>query len=184
MKKQILTAALAFALMTPFAVAQTPAPATGAMTAAPAPMAMTATTPAEFVPMATHSNMFEIMSSEIALEKSQNAEVDEFAQQMITDHTKASEDMQAALQESDAGVEMPTELDERHQGMVDQLEAASAEEFDALYLQMQTQAHEEAVALFESYSTEGEDGPLKEFATATLPTLEMHLEMAQGMAQG
>jgi len=55
------------------------------------------------------------------------------------------------------------------------------EEFDKAYIDAQAQAHDEAVALFEGYSTEGKEGPLKAFATATLPVLKSHQEHVHGL---
>lgn len=135
------------------------------------------TDPQQFVNMATSSNMFEIQSSEIALEKAQNEPTKEFAQHMITDHTKAGEEMKAAA--SAAGVSMPTALDDKHQATMERLSGLNGETFDTTYIAEQVAAHEEAVALFDRYSANGRDGPLKEFAAKTLPTLESHLEQVQ-----
>jgi putative membrane protein len=56
------------------------------------------------------------------------------------------------------------------------LNAASGADFDKLYVQLQTQAHYDAVGLFAGYSQNGTAGPLKDFATTTLPTLKMHYD--------
>jgi len=45
----------------------------------------------------------------------------------------------------------------------------------------QLRAHKEAVSLFKKYSKTGRTAPLKSFAAETLPTLEHHLEMIQGI---
>ncbi|HEV7291474.1 MAG TPA: DUF4142 domain-containing protein [Devosia sp.] len=150
-----------------------------------APMAATAmpaaeiTDPAQFATMAASSNMLEIESSTLALEQSQNEDVRAFAEQMIADHTAASEQMATAAAEE--GVTPPMGLQPHHQEMLDSLTGLEGEQFDAAYMQLQVQAHDEAVALFETYSTQGEDGALKEFAVATLPVLEEHQEHAHSM---
>jgi putative membrane protein len=135
-----------------------------------------------FVQKVAISNQFEIDSSELALDKAQSDEVKAFARQMIADHTKAGEDFQTAL--SDAEIDptlAPKTLDNKHQQMMDRLEDASDEAFDAAYIQAQTQAHQEAVALFRNFSKTGPEGELKDFATRTLPTLEKHLEHVKGL---
>lgn len=141
-----------------------------AMTTAP----MSVTDPAEFGAMASVSNLFELESSTLAKERATSEEVKAFADQMITDHTKAAQDMASAAAEE--GVTPATEFDDRHQTILDDLEGLEGEEFDAAYIEAQAQAHDEAVALFEGYSTNGAEGPLKEFATKTLPTLKQHQE--------
>lgn len=145
---------------------------------------MQVTTADQFVPMATISNMFEIQSSELALENGESDAVKEFAQQMVTDHTAASEQMMQVMQQAGLAVEMPQALDERHQQIIDQLSGASGAEFDAAYVDAQVQAHEEAVALFSGYAEGGDNAELQAFAETTLPTLQMHYEMIQQIDQG
>lgn len=180
MNKRTLIATAA-ALAAPFAFVQ-------ASSIAVAQDATTATTmesvsTEQFVQMATVSNMFEIESSELAVENAQSDDVKEFAQQMIEDHTAAAEKMQTVLQSSDAGASMPDELDEKHAAILEELQGTDSESFDAAYVDAQVQAHQEAVALFSAYAENGEDEALKSFATETLPTLEEHYEMIQQMDQ-
>lgn len=150
--------------------------------AAAAVLAVTAAQPAaartsagEFVTKATISNQFEIESSRIALEKSQSAEVKDLARQMIDDHTKAGNELEAALPKSTVKPEQaPKALDDKHRKIIDRLNAASGKDFDKEYLNAQHDAHKEAVSLFSAYARHGEDPVLKDFAAKTLPTLEKH----------
>ncbi|MGQ4273576.1 DUF4142 domain-containing protein [Terrihabitans sp. B22-R8] len=123
-----------------------------------------------FVTKAANSNMFEIESSKIAVQKAQNAEVKSFAQQMVTDHTKAGQEMMAVAPDA------PKELDATHKTMVEKLSDTDAAKFDAAYVDAQVKAHDEAVALFTKYSDEAKDAKLKDFAAKTLPTLKEHQE--------
>ena len=59
---------------------------------------------------------------------------------------------------------------------MEELKRASGELFDGAYVAAQVQEHEEAVALFKGYISNGPDGPLKDFAVQTLPKLQVHLE--------
>ena len=132
------------------------------------------TQPQQFVDMATVANMFEIELSKVALEKSAKPETKTFAQHMIDDHSKAGEEMKVAADAE--GMKMPTALDEKHQKKVELLSGSSGDAFDQSYLAEQLIAHEEAVALFTGYSTNGAPGALKDFAAKTLPALKSHLE--------
>ena len=58
--------------------------------------AETPTDSASYLTMAGASDLFEIQSSELALEKSQNAGGREFAQMMIDHHRKTTQDVTAA----------------------------------------------------------------------------------------
>jgi putative membrane protein len=46
---------------------------------------------------------------------------------------------------------------------------------------MQVSAHRDAVSLFERYAKGGDNADLKDWAGKTLPALQHHLEMAQGL---
>lgn len=116
--------------------------------------------------------MFEIESSRVALQKVPQGPVADFAQQMIDDHTAAGEKMMAAAQQD--GVTPPAAMTEAHQSKLDQLAALDAQAFESAYITAQAAAHQEAVALFTAYSTEGQDGALRTFAAETLPTLQEH----------
>lgn len=137
----------------------------------------------EFVKKAAVSNKFEIASSELAVERTDNAVVRDFAERMISDHQKAGKDLKAAVDKSGMQLTVPEELDEKHRAMVQELRDAEDSEFDQKYIDMQANAHDEAVGLFEDYS-ENEDAEqnLRDFAVKTLPTLETHDHRVEGIA--
>jgi putative membrane protein len=127
----------------------------------------------EFVTKASIAGKFEIETSKLALEKSKNAEVKGFAQQMINDHTKADEELKATIAEGKINVKPAKELDEKHQKKLDELKK-EADDFDKEYLKAQESAHEEAVSLFGDYAKDGDNASLKAFADKILPTLKAH----------
>jgi putative membrane protein len=137
----------------------------------------------EFVKKAAISNQFEIATSELAVERTDNAVVRDFAERMIADHKKAGKDLKAAVDEAGMQLTVPEQLDEKHQAMVQELRDAEAGEFDQKYIDMQAKAHDEAVGLFEDYS-ENEDAEqnLRDFAVKTLPTLQTHDHRVEGIA--
>jgi putative membrane protein len=126
-----------------------------------------------FVAMAGSSDMLEIQSSQAALQRAESEEVKAFANQMIQDHTKTSEEMAAILEKQ--GMAPAKELAEPHAKMLKELTDTNSN-FDAAYLQMQQAAHVEAVGLFQAYSSKPDDEALGAFAQKTLPTLQMHLD--------
>lgn len=128
----------------------------------------------KFVKTAGIAGMFEIESSEIALTKTQSANIKAFAEKMIRDHTMAA----AELSDIAKGkYKMPKELDAKHQTLIKQLNESSEPDFDKLYAKMQTQAHQEAVGLFGDYASSGNEATIKQFAAKTLPILEEHYSM-------
>ena len=142
--------------------------------------ASTATSTATFASMATSSNLLEIETSRLALNRSRDPHVKRLAQRMISDHTAASRRMMAIIRSS--GMQPPpAQLSSRHQAMVDELTAASTGEFDAAYLAVQAQAHDEAITLFRAYSQMGDDPRLVAFARETTPKLERHAKHVQSV---
>ena len=137
-------------------------------------------TPQDFASTAASSDIFEIQSSEIALQKGQSDQVKEFAQMMIDDHTKASEELKAAAAKD--GATVPAELLEAHRVQLETLNNAPESGFDAAYLQAQVGAHEEAIALMTGYAKDGEDGALKAHAEKAAPVIQKHLEHVQMIA--
>jgi putative membrane protein len=127
-----------------------------------------------FLETVASSNAFEIQSSELAEESAKDDRLKQAAKVIIADHRKAGEKLKAMLEGK--GTTPPAEtLNPKHQKMLDQLSAAKGADFDILYLDMQAQAHMEAVALFRTYAGSGEDQSLVGFAKETLPALESHL---------
>lgn len=135
---------------------------------------MTTTDPVEFVKMAMSANMFEIESSRLALDRSQNAELRAFAQQMIDDHTKAG-DMLIQLAKA-AALPVPPDLSTTDLEEMNRLQ--SSQDFDRDYLSAQSRAHDRAVALFQGFGKDGpaeaELGALRDFASVTVPKLIEH----------
>jgi len=133
--------------------------------------------PQEFATKAGTAGMFEIQSSQLALSKSQNSDIKAFAQMMIDDHTKAAEGLKSAAAK-EGHVDVPAALDQPNADKLEQLTKASGSDFDKLYVQLQTDAHVDAVALFTGYAANGPAGQLKDFAGSTVPTLQKHYEHA------
>ncbi|MEZ2410623.1 DUF4142 domain-containing protein [Bosea sp. RCC_152_1] len=144
--------------------------------------ASAATTSGAFAPMAVSSNLLEIETSRLALRRSRDPQVKRVADRMIRDHTAASRRM-ATVMRSSGMQPPPAVLSSRHQAMVAQLAATPANEFDAAYLAVQAQAHDEAITLFQIYARSGDDSRLVSFARETLPKLERHAEHVQAAAQ-
>jgi putative membrane protein len=129
-----------------------------------------------FVKNARIGGAFEVQSSKLALQKSQDADIRSFAERMVTDHTQAGEKLEQTVSGQGISIDQPSAgaLDKKHQGMLDKLNSANGAQFDRLYIRMQQDAHKEAVTLFSKYAKSGDNDALKSFAQETLPTLQDH----------
>ena len=129
----------------------------------------------DFVNKVAISDMFEIQSSKLAAKKG-NENIRAFAQQMIKDHTKTTQELKGMVGKAKA--KLPTAMDADHQQKLAKLQKAG-KDFDSMYASMQVTAHEDAVKLFENYSSSGDDAQIKAWASKTLPALKKHLEHAK-----
>jgi len=139
-----------------------------------------APTTADFVKEAATSDMLEIEAAKIAQQKG-NTDEKKFAEQMITDHTKTSEQLKSLVTSGAVKAEWPAALDSSSQSQLDKLKNAKPEDFAATYDPMQVSAHKDAVSLFDRYAKGGDNDKLKDWAGKTLPALQHHLDMAQQM---
>jgi len=95
---------------------------------------------------------------------------------MIKDHTKTTQELKGMV--GKAKSKLPTAMDADHQQKLAKLQKAG-KDFDSMYASMQVTAHEDAVKLFENYSSSGDDAQIKAWASKTLPALKKHLEHAK-----
>lgn len=133
----------------------------------------------DFMTKAALGGMAEVELGKLAATKAQSAEVKKFAQQMVTDHTKANDEFKAIAGEKNFS--MPVRLDAKHQAVLDKLNGLSGAEFDKAYVEAMVADHEETIALFKSEADGGKDADVKAWASKTLPNLQMHLEMIKGI---
>ena len=73
-------------------------------------------------------------------------------------------------------------MDSSHQKMLDKLNSLNGDVFRKQYFSDQVSAHKDAVSLFKRYGNGGDNLKLKNWAT-TLPALQHHLDMAQGLSK-
>ncbi|MFJ7281808.1 DUF4142 domain-containing protein [Pseudomonas sp. NPDC099000] len=141
-----------------------------------------AATSNDFVDNAAAGGIAEIETSRLALEKSSAADIKAFANMMITDHSKANDELAALAKKND--IEVPDETTLVKQAKEKILDMRD-ESFDAAYANNQVKAHEDTIKLFEKQANTVTDDKvkgateLKGFAQKMLPALEKHLEMAK-----
>ncbi|MBV4484666.1 DUF4142 domain-containing protein [Pseudomonas sp. SWRI153] len=141
-----------------------------------------AATSNDFVENAAANGIAEIETSRLALEKSQSADIKAFANQMITDHSKANDELAKIAQANDLEVPDATTLTKQAKAKLLEMRDES---FDAAYANNQVMAHEETIALFEKQVDAKTDDKakgtpeLKAFAQKMLPDLKKHLAHAK-----
>jgi putative membrane protein len=155
----------------------TPAQPLGEKTGVNAAFGVSPSTP-DFVQQVAISDMFEIQSSELAMQRD-DATTKAFAEHMISAHRKTSDELKGLVASEKVKATLPTKLDSAHQEKLDKLKGLHGTDFIKQYRSDQIEAHKDAVSLFERYADGGDNPALKEWAGKTLPALRRHLEMAE-----
>jgi putative membrane protein len=131
----------------------------------------------DFADEASAKGLAEIQTSKLALQKSNSADVRQFAQKMIDDHTQANRELATVAQNAKVKLSDDAALMDKAKKFV--LEQRDGQGFDAAYADNQVAAHEQTIELFEEYLRDGDNNYLKAFARETLPKLKHHLQAAQ-----
>lgn len=134
----------------------------------------------KFAMDAAAGGMMEVEAGQLATTKATNQAVKDHGKMMVTDHTKANEQlMQIATQK---GISLPKALPAEHKQNKDKLTKSAGAEFDKMYVSQMVKDHEKTIALFEKEAKSGTDAALRTFAEQTLPTLRQHLEHTRTLA--
>lgn len=126
----------------------------------------------EFFTKAAQGGIYEVKAAQLVASKTQNQEVKAFAQRMITDHTKANDELKALAAKK--GVTLPTDVSDGQREDYDELAKLTGADLDKEYVSMMVADHNDDVDEFSEQATDANDADLKAFAAKTLPTLQSH----------
>lgn len=121
----------------------------------------------------------EVAASRIALDKSSNDRVKSYANMMISDHTKAGDELKSIA--SAKSVTLPDSVMANQHSALETLRKTPASGFDKAYIKMMDKDHSETISKFEMASQKCDDSDVKTFASKTLPTLKMHQDSVKAI---
>jgi putative membrane protein len=136
----------------------------------------------DFLVEAASGGLMEVELGQLAKTNASSPKVKEFGQQMVTDHSKANDELKALA--ASKNITIPTAPGEKHQKHIDDLKSKKGADFDKAYMSMMVDDHKEDVSKFDDEANKGKDAEIKSFASRTVPTLRHHLEMAQSIHDG
>ncbi|RZL00531.1 MAG: DUF4142 domain-containing protein [Rubrivivax sp.] len=159
------------------------APTGAGMPATPSPTAATtALNSAEkkFLADAAIGGQYELALAQLATAQASDSSVKSYAAMLVSDHTMANQKLQLLAQRRN--VVLPTTLPSDKQQVIDRLTKLTGAEFDRQFIQtVGLHDHKTDIGLFEKATREAKDTEVREFASATLPTLRAHLSAAQNL---
>ncbi len=131
-----------------------------------------------FAATAAQDGMVEVALAGLALRKSRNDHVRQFAQRMVRDYAQSNGQLDSIVKCE--GLVLPTELDAKHHAAIEKLNAISGSAFDRAYLKHIGEKHAKAVALLESASGSA-DPDMAAFARRGLSMLQEHQQLADNL---
>lgn len=150
------------------------APAEAAPAAPPSPSV-------QFVTQAGQSDVYEQQAGQLAIQRGTNAGVKDLAAMLVVDHGRSQAEMAGAATAAGLNTTSPG-LSPAQAAMVLALQNAPAAQFDSLFVTQQVQAHQQALALLNSYATGGDNPGLRAAAQKAIPMVQGHLDRAQALA--
>lgn len=142
----------------------TPSPSASANTSMPTKGALSAQD-SQFVSAAAKGGMMEVAGGKVAAKNAKNADVKQFGNRMVTDHSKANNELKAIA--SKKGIKLPGSP------------AAPKWSSDKAYMDSMVQDHEQDLKEFKTEASKGTDPDLKAFAGRTEKVVAEHLKEAK-----
>jgi len=118
-----------------------------------------------FMKKAAKGGTMEVAMGQVAEQKGQSEDVKSFGKRMVTDHSKANDELKSIA--SKKGVQLPSK------------EHNAKWTSDKAYMDMMVKDHEKDLAEFKEEASDGSDPDLKKFADDTAKMVQEHLDLAK-----
>lgn len=131
----------------------------------------------KFAQAAAEGNIMEIRLGELAQTNGLTAEVKSLGTMMVTDHTKANDELKTLAAKKN--ISLPSGMSEKAQKHYDMLAKKQGRDFDKAYSKCMVHDHKKDICKFKKEAKKGEEPELKQWASNMLPTLEHHKQMSE-----
>ena len=135
----------------------------------------------DFLKKAEDGDIKERNIGRVALEKSQNKDVKDYAQTLVDDHTKDLRRVVDLMNEK--GMPQPKDLPEVKHEAIGKLDQLSGDAFDREFVNMMVDDHQKDIAQFQKEVNAAQDEDVKYYSMHTLPVLQEHLKKARELQQ-
>lgn len=131
----------------------------------------------DFAMEAASGGMMEVTLGKLAQQMAKSADVKKFGSRMVTDHSKAGDELKQIAKKNN--ITISDSMMDKHRDMVNELSGLKGGDFDKKYMDMMVDDHQEDVDKFEQESKDDPNSPVGMWAAKTLPVLREHLSMAK-----
>lgn len=135
----------------------------------------------QFIDMAAQTDMLEAHLGQMAANQAASQDVKDYAQMLVTDHTNDYQQLGAMAAKDSLTV--PQGLDAGHNKMIDPFNKLNGKAFDQRYIHEMIEGHTKAISVYTKESGDAQNGDVKSYAAATLPTLQKHLDGAKDVGK-
>jgi putative membrane protein len=129
---------------------------------------------------AAEGGIAEVDAGQLAQQKADNPDLKDFGAMMVKDHSAANAKLQAIA--ASQNVKLPSSASIMQIASKKELQMMSGDSFDKAYIKDQIKAHEDTMELFKKEIATGKDPQARDFASATLPTVQAHLAKIKQIA--
>jgi putative membrane protein len=135
-----------------------------------------------FIQNVAIADMFGGATAKLALSKSSNAAVQNFARRLVQEYSASSDQLRELIHKGKLNIVLPTEVDQQHQTILQNLNGYSGTAFDRAFIQSQRESQQKTLAFVRQYAEDGHDERLKAFAASLAKTLEADLVESQRLS--
>jgi putative membrane protein len=133
-----------------------------------------------FVKKALEGNIAEIEMGKLALQKSNDDQVKQFAQRMVDDHGKMLDELKPVAEQM--GVKVPEGPSKGQMKSMDKMKALSGDAFDQAYIKDMVKDHKGDDNEFKMEAQSTQSPQLKQMVMQSDQTIESHLQQIQQLA--
>ena len=133
-----------------------------------------------FVHEVAADNLLEEHLGDIAQRRATDPAVKQFGQRMVTDHTKANQELVNIA--SRGGMSLKPGLGPKHEQKIDRLQKVDKKDFDRTYARMMIENHNDDVSYFQNEGKSTHAAPVRNYVDRTLSMWQDHLNMAKQLA--
>jgi putative membrane protein len=135
----------------------------------------------KFVRSALEGGIVELELGLIAVQRADSADVKQFGQKMIEDHTKMGDQMRDIARAE--GISAPSATTAKGKALESKLKALSGPSFDKAYIAAMVKDHREDLNAFNREANNGNDTAIKDAASRYAQAIGEHLELAKQLAR-
>lgn len=135
-----------------------------------------------FVSQAIAGDDAEVQLGQLAQQKGQTADVKEFGQKMVADHTQINEKLMKAVAKQ-LGASVPKGPSKKEKKEIEKLQGLSGQQFETAYIQMMVMDHQKDLKNYKDEADSAQNPTVKQAAQEAATVIQKHLELIEQIAK-